>query len=258
MFKFAIEQGGPSRVQVEKQTFAKFYVQILANGRPVNLPSLCLRVYVDGNELSVGSGLKTSIGNRKLELCCWGTFLCETAETSSKLMALKPHLPKLCELLAQRLCANHVPDGAVDLANQVPDGAVDLTTGQPFQPIKPHIFYKFTDERVEMVDESIIRPSRILFISMVMPRDKRVQGKAGALTVELTEEGGVGWYKTNHLIFSHYGWISVGVVNMRQDHDDATIKAAFQDLARNLLAQDATPTNAETWQASTKLELALE
>jgi hypothetical protein len=244
MFRFAIEEGGPSTKQVEKKTFAQVYLKMRANGQLVAMRSN-LSVQVDGYQLVVGCA-HPSICNKRLELRVWGEVVANTPQASSDLMALKPYLPKLCKLLADELYGDKVPDGAIDLA-----------TGQPFQKQKAQIIYKFTDESVEMIEEPVNKPSRLLFKTLAVPRDDSVQGRAGVLTVEIINgiAGKTVGYQDNRFVFSHFGWLQVGIAAMRKQHDDAIIKAAFQDLARNLLAQDAAPTNVEMWQSTTKLEL---
>jgi hypothetical protein len=244
MSRFSIEVG--KVVKVEKKTFAQAYIEICLNGKPIEVSS-AVSVFVDGCELWIGcqSALLT---RNCLRLCTWGFASASTPDASSTLMALKPHLPKMCKLLAAALTKRNEPDGAVDLA-----------TGKPFVPPVPQIVYKFVDERVELVDE-IKKSSRIFFMSMAaVPQDKNYKGSAGALTVVLLINGGgaESYYENQHFYFRRSGWLKGGVGAMRRAHDDATIKAAFQDLARNLLAQDTTPPEAETWSAvvSTKLEL---
>lgn len=233
MIKFLIEPGSTSTHEVTAHSMALFYLEICIHGVPVALDKRHVCVEADGVSLGIGADA-VSITKSAIQLRGWGVAPCDLT-ASAHLMALKPHLPKLCRLLAEKLLFPLRP----------PPGTIDLVSGGLVTQPPHEIKFGFVDATVKVREETVVMGSRILFNCFAVRRHPTAKtlGAAGRLTVCLSEDPAC--YRKDLLVFNSMGWITNGVDAMRRSHSDATIKAAFLNLAYNLLAQDATPPSAE-------------
>jgi len=260
MFRFLIEPEQQTVTQEEKLTkCASFYWEISVNG--VHIPPRSgLTIEKDDCILACRSTGCNSVmlsGDKKrfhiyLNKAGYVNVSGHDATESQWLMKLKPQLPSMLLELADKLLADK-------LLPERPSGATDLCSGASPTERTCSVIYHFNDEVRETVAVTTKTPSRLHFQCGVAS-NKSVHGCAGNLSVWMHPDGtgGTGYSKSQQIFyFRQGGCLEQGVDEMRAEHSDETIRAAFKDLANKLLALDKTPAEAEVWTAVTKTELQL-
>jgi hypothetical protein len=165
-------------------------------------------------------------------------------------MEVKAQLPNMMLELADKLLPER------------PSGATDLCTGASPPERKRSVIFHFEDEVRETVAVTTKTPNRIHFQCTARSDATVVTGRAGDgardLVVNMHPDLVCGYDTTSKTFaFRQSGCIEKGVDEMRAEHSDETIRAAFKDLANKLLALDKTPVEAEVWTAETRTELQL-
>jgi len=240
MFRFAIKPNQKVTKSVRcLLSGAKVFVQITINGVPAPLDvAIGLR---EGDDcIQLCRTLANHVTSHMLHLSGWGTFGTESLAQSDHLMALKGTLPTLVKKLAHMLTP--ATPTAQDLLSEAP-------TTKPLV----RAFYEFTDAVVETVDVECTEPGAVYFTTLAAVPKAQIVGQAGELTVEYNPTI---FSTTKRYAFSHFGQLA-GVEAMLERFPHETVRAAFLDLARNLLAQDDMASECETWSAVAKTELKL-
>jgi len=242
MFRFLIQ---PEHDTIEKEEqvtkFASFFLEITINGVPIRLPE-GISVTSDDFELSTNSYAR--VNPHGVEISHFGITSAKSEYQSKTLMHYKEQLPKAIVKLADQLAPNY-PAGTINL-----DTGDELTIGE-----RRTIAYHFNDEVIETVDK-VVHLSSCIHFKCYVPRPCEVWGIADGLTVRLDPNRYTGYHKGD-FVLAEPGTLVRGVDEMRAEHSDETIRAAFKDLANKLLTLDKTPAEAESWTAETKTELQL-
>jgi len=248
--RFKIEEKKQETKQVDKMTaFAGVHFSIKINGVEDKLPRQKI-VEHDGVSLHAGTEYHHEISGCGLYLTHYGVTMAKSREESDRLVVWKPKLEAAMAKLARALTADQPPPAPLVT------GKKNLLTGELLpaetQPAAPKreivVEYAFIEPKVERVAETSAVPSRLWF-SCVVPPPAEVTGRAGDLTVRFAR-GGSNGLDGSQLSFSQTGWVCDGrdaIDRLRAKYADATIEAAFKDLAAKWLALDATPKDAVEW-----------
>ena len=226
--RFEIVPRQESKRMVEQKIPLTLCVVFKATGNTVEDAKLATLnrewdVSVDGKHLHFGPRWAAEARPNNLLLRGWGTWTCPERELVH-LRAMQDTLPALFKKLSIELCRE--------------------------------IVWELQEPRTAMVEETVTIPSRIFFQCGAVV-DKPILGKAEGLTIEYRNSVTHLTLVVNTLFLKRMGWLQHNIDALRSKFSDAVITAAFQDLAKNMVAADTTPVSAAiwTWRPAQTLEL---
>ena len=243
--EFALVPSKTSIVKTEKTTLAGIFFSVATSGYKIGRK--WAKVQVDDLVIEYCIGTMPLVTETRICIPRSGVFQTKTDHESKLLTRLEPKLKAGLKLLGQMLIDKEPV--ITHAENLLTDELVTNTS---------KIWYQFFPESVQVVETPKLDPPYIYFMCPAHAPETGTQGTStaiGKLVVCIDKKLGPGYHAERGLFVAHVmGEIRQGVAELLEHHGETTITAAFQDLAKRLLALPK-PKELQTWSATNVIQL---